>query len=149
MVRPNKLSNTEFRKAMIRYTRGDGVRQIAKDFGISPAALHQRAKRLGLSWGGKAAREARAKQKRLFEQAIEAQAKAAKPIAKAEKPKSEPKSRAKVSRSVPQVALIVYPKTISEVVRLHRLGRTRTEIASLLRMPYRQIDAAIELGSHG
>ncbi|RRY08821.1 hypothetical protein [Brucella anthropi] len=146
MVRPNKLSDTEFRKAMIRYTRGDGVRQIAKDFGISPAALHQRAKRLGLSWGGKVAREARAKQKRLFEQAIAAQAKTAKPTAKIEEPKSEPKTKAR--QNAQQVALIVYPKTISEVVRLHRLGRTRTEIASLLRMPYRQIDAAIELGSH-
>ncbi|RWX72566.1 hypothetical protein [Mesorhizobium sp. M2A.F.Ca.ET.039.01.1.1] len=42
-------------------------------------------------------------------------------------------------------ALITYTQTASEVIRLHKLGRSREQIASLLRMPYREIEAALAL----
>jgi len=37
--------------------------------------------------------------------------------------------------------------TTSEIIRLHKLGRSRSEIAALLRLPYRQIENAIALAS--
>ncbi|MEE9923993.1 MAG: hypothetical protein PBV01_11595 [Brucella anthropi] len=140
-----KLTEAQFRKAMIRYKRGDSVRQIARDFDISPSALHQRAKRLGIEWGGRAAREARAAQRRLLEEAIAEKAKATvKPVPMVT---LKQKKATKPRRHNPHVSSIAYPKTVSEIIRLHRLGRTRSEIAALLRMPYRQIETAIELGS--
>lgn len=123
------MTGDEISEAMRRYQAGEKVRKIAEDYGVSAAAISQMARRRGIASSRYTA----------FVQRRTAAIKAAN-----EKRKAAEEEKAR-EREAKLPTPIGYMRTASEIIRLHKLGRSRSEIAALLRLPYRQIESAISL----
>lgn len=120
-----KLDPDQWDDAMRRYVAGEVVTEIAAYYSVSPSAIQKHASRHGF------------RRKTAHRIKIEGGYKRRAERQLAKTPPMPPR---------PKVAVpIVYSQTTSEIVRLHTMGRSRSEIGALLRMPYRDIDAALAL----
>jgi hypothetical protein len=113
------LSETTWDQVMRKYAAGVRLRELAATYGISKKAISIHAKKHGVLRNPTPNPCALAKEVEMIDREAE---RAARPI-----------------------VAIAYDTSATEILRLHSKGRSHSEIGALLRIPYRQIDAALQL----
>ncbi|PWJ88375.1 hypothetical protein C8D77_11197 [Mesorhizobium loti] len=124
MIKP--LSEDKRREIMRLYVAGVPTAEIAKAFGMSASYPSQLAARLNVT-------------RRVQHEPRD-------PEAAAEKRHARAEAAAKVKAAPPKPEPSLEPMNVNsaaEIRRLFGMGRKRTEIAALLRCPYRVVDAAL------
>ncbi len=121
MIKP--LSEDKRREMMRLYVAGVPTAEIAKAFGMSASYPSQLAARLNVT--------------------RRVQRPPRDPEAAAEKRRARAEARAKASPVEPAKPEPMNINSAAEIRRLFGMGRGRTEIAALLRCPYRVVDAAL------
>jgi hypothetical protein len=104
---------------MRKYAAGERLKVLAAQYGVTATAISMHAKRNGVMRNPTPNLKVLAKQTERID----------------EEDQKPPR---------PLVA-ISYDTSATEILRLHSKGRSRSEIGALLRIPYRQVDAALDL----
>jgi hypothetical protein len=121
-----RLTESERIEMMRRYVAGVPTAQIARDFGVSDSYPSQIAAKMHVK--RRVEHEPRDPEDRLAKRRDVARARAL-------------AEREDIAKPVKPAPMNV--NSVAEIRRLFGLGRKRTEIAALLRCPYRVVDAAL------